>query len=124
MHTFTAIYSISSLHNLLFTWFSSSSCQSGFFFFFGGMGGGAFLWSKQPKVLVCAVNLAIGTFSESMLSLAFLRALFLCPWTTSLVFARFRTFFHVELFWPKTRFWIFKDFTVLTVCFVKGGWSG
>ena len=67
-----------------------------------------FLWSQQPEVLVFAVHLAVGTFSESLLFLDFLKALFLCPWTNSLVFAVFRSFFQLELVLPKTRFWIFK----------------
>ena len=57
-----------------------------------------FLCSKQPKVLVFAVHLCIGTFSESMLFFAVLRALLLCPWTNSFVIAGFRSFFQLELF--------------------------
>ena len=45
--------------------------------------------------------LAVGTFSESLLFLDFLKGLFLCPWTNSLVFAVFRSFFQLELFSPK-----------------------
>ena len=93
MHTFTAIYSISCLRNLLFSCLSSSNCESGFFVLFF-----ALLRSKQPEVLVFTVHLAIGTFSESPLFLDFLRALFLCPWTNSLVFAGFRSFFRLDLF--------------------------
>ena len=63
----------------------------------------------EPEVLVFAVHLAAGTSSESLLFLDFLKALFLCPWTNSLVFAMFRSFFQLELFLPKTRFWIFEE---------------
>ena len=103
LHIFTAIYSISSWQNLLFTCFASSSCQPGFFVFF------AFVWSKQPNILVFAVQLAVGTFSDSLLFLDFLRALFLCPWTNAPVFAGFGSFFQLELLWPKMRFWIFTE---------------
>ena len=105
MHTFTAIYSISCLRNLLFSCLPSSSGESGFFCLFF-----ALLRSKQPEVLVFTVHLAVGTFSESLFFLDFLRARFVCPWTNSLVFAGFRSFFRIELFWSKTRFWIFTDF--------------
>ena len=67
-------------------------------------------FALQPEVLVFTVRLAVGTFSVSLLLLDFLRGLFLCPWTNSLVFAGFRSFFRLELFWPKTRFWIFTGF--------------
>ena len=60
-----------------------------------------------PQILVFPVHLVVDTFSESLLFLDFLRALFLCPWTNSLVFAGFRSFFRLELFWPKT---VFFDF--------------
>ena len=63
MQIFTAIYSISSLQNLLFTCFSS---PVGFFCVIF-----AVLCSKQPKVLVFAVHLAVGTFSEVCFSLFF-----------------------------------------------------
>ena len=69
----------------------------------------SFLWSQQPEVLVFAVHLAVCRFSESLLFLDFLKALFLCPWTSSLVFAVFRSFFQLEQFLPKTRFWIFRQ---------------
>ena len=87
--------------------------------------------SKQPEVLVSTVHLAVGAVSESLLFLDFSRALLLCPWTNSLVFAGFRSFFRIELFWPKTRFWIFADFHkfLIAVFFlfggvVGGGWRG
>ena len=84
----------------------------------------AFLWSQQPEVLVFAVHLAVGTFSESLLFLDFLKTLFLYPWTNSLVFAVFRSFFQLELFLPKTRFGFLGKFTSFTTCFfLKGGWG-
>ena len=122
MHIFTAIYRISSLLNLLFTRFSSSSCQSGLFVLF------YFLWSQQPEVLVSAVHLAVGTFSESLLFLDVLKALFLCPWTNSMVFAMFCSFFQLELFLQKTRFWVFREihsFHNMFFSFKGGvGWEG
>ena len=119
MHIFTAIYRISSLLSLLFVLFSSPSCQSGFLVFFF-----ASLWLQQPEVLVFAVNLAVGTFSESLLFLDFLKALFLCPWTNSLVFTVFRSFFQLEPFLPKTRFWIFREVHSFHNLFFKGVGGG
>ena len=84
----------------------------------------AFLWSQQSEVLVFAIHLAVGTFSESLLFLDVLMSL--CPWTNSLVFAVFRRFFQLELFLPKTRFWILRKFAVFTTCafcFFEG-WVG
>ena len=85
----------------------------------------AFLWSQQPEALGFAVHLAVGTFSESLLFLDFLKALFLCPWTNSPVFAVFRSFFQLELFLPKTRFWIFREIhSFHNLFFFRGGWGG
>ena len=55
---------------------------------------------------------------------SFLRALSLCPWTISLVFAGFRSFFQLELFWPKTRFWLFREFLRFDRPSFQGGWGG
>ena len=80
---------------------------------------------EAAKVLVFAVHLAVGTFSESLLLFDFLEALLLCPWTNSLVFAGFRRFFQLELFRQKTCFWIFTQFhSFASLCFsgeVRGG---
>ena len=91
-----------------------------FVFFF------ASLWSRQPEVLVFAMHLAVCTFSESLLFLDFLKALFLCPWTSSLVFAVFRSFFQLEPFCQKRAFGFLGKCTVFTTCFFKGrvGWGG
>ena len=76
-------------------------------------------------MLVFAVHLAVGTFSESLLFPDLLKAMFLCPWTNSLVFAVFRSFFQLELFLPKTRSWIFREIhSFHKLFFVRGGWGG
>ena len=109
MHTFTAIYSISSLQICYLSVFPLPAASRFFF---------SFLWSKQPKVVVFAVNLGVGTFSENVFSLFFLRALFLCVWTSSVVFAGFRSIFHFDRFWPKPRYWIFRQFHSLDSLFL------
>ena len=116
MHIFIAIYSISSLQNLLFIFFPFPIASRHF-----SSSSFALLWPKRPKVLVFALHLAVGTFLQVCFSLILEKALFLCPWTDSVVFAGFVPFFQLELFWPKPLLGIFTNFHTNCFFFFLGG---
>ena len=122
IHIFTAIYSISSLLSLLFTRFSSSSCQSDFSCCF------SFLSSQQPEVLVFAVHLAVGTYSESLLSLDVLKALIWCLGQIHWYLQCFVAFSSLSYFCQKRVFGVreIHSFHKLFFFFLfrEGGWGG
>ena len=105
---FTAI-SIPSSQNLLLVVFPLPVVSRDFSLFFF-----AFLWSKQPKVLVFAIHLNVGMFSENLFFLDFVRACFCALGRIYWYLQGFVAFSTLNDFSQKCVSGLLGNFTVLT----------